>query len=92
MWPECFVEIDTSVTSDTSVNFFSWFGMMHLTKFKFVLSSVLIKSESCFLYVLPTVRIIPFFVPYLAPTSEPASRSTMSAEETNNRDVVHKGL
>lgn len=61
--------------------FFSWFGMIHLTKLGLVLLSVCISLVSCSLYSWPTVRNIPFLVraPNDVSLAAVAPRPTISA-------------
>lgn len=45
-----------------ALTFFSWFGMIHLTKLGLVLRSVAMSLDNCSLYNWPTVLNIPFLV------------------------------
>lgn len=76
-------------TPQCSSTLFSWLGMMHLTKFGWVLCSVVISLARDSLYSCPTVRNIPFLVfealgielsDILAIVSRP---TTLSAETEN---------
>lgn len=63
--------------------FFSWFGMIHLTKLGFVLRRVDMSFVSCSLYNWLTVRNIPFLVlePNMVSLPEAAPMLTISAKD-----------
>ena len=70
------------------LTFFSWLGIIHLTKLGLVLRRVVINLESCSLYSWLTVRNMPLRVrdPNIVSAAWAAPIPTMSAESKENID------